>query len=64
MEAGKLSAAAAIAAVAVLAAMWLCKDAIVATITAPKRGKELGRLGWLKMRGMSDYVGRHRELVA
>jgi len=65
IEGDKLSAAATICAVGMLVAVWLCRDTIIAVLTAPKRGKEHTRLRWLKMRGMEDYVGRHRvELLA
>lgn len=51
--------------VAVLAAMWIFKDAIVAAIDVPEPLKAWTRNRWLRLRGIEEYVGRHRlELMS
>jgi hypothetical protein len=64
IEGGKLETGAIISAVAVLVAMYICKDINLATIAAPSNTKEWMRLRWLKMRGLEEYVGRHRAVLA
>lgn len=50
---------------AVLAAMWIFKDAIVAAIDVPEPMKVWTRTRWLRLRGIEEYVGRHRlELMS
>lgn len=55
-----LSYGAVATAAAVLAAMWICKDAIAASIDVPEPLKEWTRNRWLRLRGIEEYVGRHR----
>lgn len=46
--------------VAVLAAMWIFKDAIVAAIDVPEPVKVWTRNRWLRLIGREEYQGRHR----
>lgn len=45
---------------AVLAAMWIFKDAIVAAIDVPEPVKVWTRNRWLRLIGREEYQGRHR----
>ncbi len=64
IEHEKLSFLSIATAVAVVVAMYIFSDAIKATLAAPNRSKTWMRLRWLKMRGLEEYVGRHRwELI-
>lgn len=56
----KLTAAASLTAVTVLATMWFMRDNIIAGVKLPGRTKERLRMWSLKMRGLEEYVGRHR----
>lgn len=60
IEHEKLGYASIATAVAVLVAMWICKDIIMAALSAPSRTKAWTRQRWLALRGMQEYVGRHR----
>lgn len=59
-----LSYMASLVAIGVLAAMWLCKDAILATVKLPTATSEKLRLWSLKARRLQDYEGRHRRVLA
>lgn len=56
----QLGSAALMVATGVLVAMYLMKDAILATVALPSSAKERLRLGYLKLRGLEEYAGRHR----
>jgi hypothetical protein len=56
----KLSAAATITATAVLVAMWLCKDAVLATMKPALVSGQWGRNRFLRLIGREEYVGFHR----
>jgi len=60
IEGDKLSAAATICAVAVLVAMWLSKDVILATMKPAKVSRQWGRNRFLRLIDREDYRGRHR----
>jgi hypothetical protein len=60
MELDKLTATATFAAAAVLVAMWLCKDAMLAGMKPVKPMGLWGRNRFLRLIGREDYVGRHR----
>lgn len=53
----KLSYTALASALSVMTAMWMLKDAIAPSLAAPKLW---AYHRWLRLRGMEDYVGRHR----
>lgn len=61
----KLSYVAPVTVLGVLAAMWLCRDSIISGLKSKLsiNAKERLRLWSLKMRGLEDYVGRHRVEV-
>jgi hypothetical protein len=56
----KLSAAATITATAVLVAMWLCKDTVLAAVKPAVGVKVWTRNRFLRLIGREDYMGRHR----
>jgi len=60
IETEEVGGAAVIAAATILAALWLCKDAILATMkpARPVRTWAVNRLRRLIRR--EDYMGRHR----
>lgn len=45
------------ASIGVLAAMWVMKDSMIKSVAVPS---EWTRQRWLRLRGMEEYVGRHR----
>lgn len=49
---------------AVLAAMWIFKDAVVAAIDVPEPAKVWTRNRWLRLIGREEYRGRHRYVYA
>lgn len=55
-----LSYGAILTAAAVLAAMWVFKDAIAASVSVPEPLMAWTRARWLRLRGLEEYVGRHR----
>ena len=48
---------------AVLAAMWTFKDAMLAAIDVPEPVRQWTRHRWLRLRGLEEYVGKHRAVV-
>ena len=60
IEGDKLTGLATISAVAVLVAMWICKDVILATMKPVAPARQWGRNRWLRLVGREDYVGAHR----
>lgn len=56
----KLAALSVLTATGVIAAMIRLRDTIIAATVVPGTAKEHIRLGWLKLRGMREYQGRHR----
>lgn len=53
----KLSYTAIVSALSVMTAMWILKDTVLPKLATPKVWT---RNRWLRLRGMEEYVGRHR----
>ena len=53
----KLSYTAIVSALSVMTAMWILKDTMSPMLATPKVWM---RRRWLRLRGMEEYVGRHR----